>query len=431
MVVSEPDLVGARETSAEPPVDHIVLAPESSPEAGRRQSVRVSRSPALAVRAAPSAVRRVLLVAILGAVCLLDGVAPQAYRAREAAAPFAFNLLGWEIRQVGSRLGGLALALRGGVRPADDADAATLRAYFQASAGVRAGLRDEAEAAIERLVTDGWRSEELAAPSPPAGGEQTIFPPVTFTFTAPPQVLIISPRDRIEVQRYVLLRPSLSPQDVGGIEDGAVAPNTSTLVAPVGGLATYPAMVPDTGSAEASLAAVAHEWVHAYFFFHPLGRAYWADQAMRTINETAAELAGNELGARLARQLGFPTDPSRLSPGSPAALSPRQIEFNTLMRQTRLEVDRLLALGRVTEAEQYMEQRRVELNARGFGIRRLNQAYFAFYGSYAESPAGSSPLAPEVRSLRNRSATLGDFLRAIAQVDHPGDLVALVGQASG
>jgi hypothetical protein len=184
-------------------------------------------------------------------------------------------------------------------------------------------------------------------------------------------------------------------------------------------------MVLDGGSAESVLGAVAHEWVHAYFFFRPLGRGYWADQDVRTINETAAELAGNELGARLARQLGFPTDPSRLTPGSPAALSPRQIEFNRSMRQTRLEVDRLLALGRVTEAEQYMEQRRLELNALGFGIRRLNQAYFAFYGSYAESPAGSSPLAAAVRSLRDRSASLGDFLRAIARVSRPGDLAGL------
>jgi hypothetical protein len=388
-------------------------------------SVRLSFAPALRLSVSRSTVRRALLVVFLTAICLSDGSGLQAYRTRQAVAPYAFNLLDWEFRQVGSRLGGLALALRGEQRPADDVDAATVRSYFQASAAVRASLRGGAEAAIERLVTDGWRSEALAVPSALGGGEPTVFPPVSFSFTAPPQVLIISPRDRIEVQRYVLLRPNLSPQDVALAEEEAATRDISTLVTPVGGLATYPSMVPDSGSAEASLAAVAHEWVHAYFFFHPLGRAYWADQAMRTINETAAELAGNELGARLAHQLGFPTDPSRLTPGSQAALSPRQIEFNTSMRQTRLEVDRLLALGQVTEAEQYMEQRRLELNALGFGVRRLNQAYFAFYGSYAESPAGSSPLAAEVRSLRDRSASLGDFLRAIAQVSRPGDLAGL------
>ena len=62
-----------------------------------------------------------------------------------------------------------------------------------------------------------------------------------------------------------------------------------------------------------------------------------------------------------------------------------------------------------------MEARRQELNGRGFGIRRLNQAYFAFYGSYAEGPAGSSPLAGRVRSLREASPVSGAFLQAIAQ----------------
>jgi hypothetical protein len=84
-----------------------------------------------------------------------------------------------------------------------------------------------------------------------------------------------------------------------------------------------------------------------------------------------------------------------------------------------------LAGGQVELAEQYMEQRRLELNALGFPIRRLNQAYFAFHGSYAEGPAGSSPVAGQVRRLRTRSASLGDFLRTIAQVSNADDLARL------
>ncbi len=74
-----------------------------------------------------------------------------------------------------------------------------------------------------------------------------------------------------------------------------------------------------------------------------------------------------------------------------------------------------------------MEQRRLELIGRGFGIRRLNQAYFASHGSYAEGPAGSGPIPGQVRRLRNRSATLGDFLRTIAQVSGPDDLARVQG----
>src|SRR5262249_39757731 len=157
-----------------------------------------------------------------------------------------------------------------------------------------------------------------------AGGQLVLFPPVTFIFTQPPQVLIVSPRDRIAVSRYVLLRPRPSQEDTARLEEEVASRGVSTLVAPTGGLASYPAMVFEAGTAEAPLSAVPHEWVHPFLFFQPLGRTYWSDQDMRTINETAAELAGNELGARLVQQLGLPLDPAR-HPATAAgnAVSPR------------------------------------------------------------------------------------------------------------
>jgi len=47
----------------------------------------------------------------------------------------------------------------------------------------------------------------------------------------------------------------------------------------------------------------------------------------------------------------------------------------------------------------------------------LNQAYFAFYGAYAEQPlgaAGNDPVGPAVRALRSQSASLADFVHQIA-----------------
>jgi hypothetical protein len=80
-------------------------------------------------------------------------------------------------------------------------------------------------------------------------------------------------------------------------------------------------------------------------------------------------------------------------------------------------VDELLAAGRVAEAEEYMETRRIFFWESGYPIRKLNQAYFAFYGSYADSPtgpAGEDPVGAAVRELRARSSSLADFVNRMA-----------------
>ena len=64
-----------------------------------------------------------------------------------------------------------------------------------------------------------------------------------------------------------------------------------------------------------------------------------------------------------------------------------------------------------------METRRQVFWEHGYRIRKLNQAYFAFYGAYADLPggaAGEDPVGEAVRSLRAESSTLADFLKHIS-----------------
>jgi hypothetical protein len=64
-----------------------------------------------------------------------------------------------------------------------------------------------------------------------------------------------------------------------------------------------------------------------------------------------------------------------------------------------------------------METQREYLWENGYYIRRLNQAYYAFYGAYADVPggaAGEDPVGPAVRELRARSETLVSFLDRIS-----------------
>ena len=101
------------------------------------------------------------------------------------------------------------------------------------------------------------------------------------------------------------------------------------------------------------------------------------------------------------------------------------------MHLTRVTVDALLATGKIDEAESYMEQRRQVFVQNGYTIRKLNQAYFAFYGAYADVPggaAGEDPVGPAVRALRAQSKSLADFINRIAWMTSFDELKKAVGQ---
>ena len=106
-----------------------------------------------------------------------------------------------------------------------------------------------------------------------------------------------------------------------------------------------------------------------------------------------------------------------------------KVDVDAVLRQLRLDVDRLLAEGKVAEAEALMEQQRQYLAANGFFIRKINQAYFAFYGLYGTTGASSSPIGPKLEELRKRSASLGDFIRAASGITDEADLDRLLAAA--
>jgi hypothetical protein len=96
------------------------------------------------------------------------------------------------------------------------------------------------------------------------------------------------------------------------------------------------------------------------------------------------------------------------------------------MRATRVEVDRLLAEGRIVDAEAYMEARRRVFVEHGYAIRKLNQAYFAFYGSYADEPgaSGADPIGPALRDLRYYTGSLAEFVSTARGLTSLADLQA-------
>ena len=71
-----------------------------------------------------------------------------------------------------------------------------------------------------------------------------------------------------------------------------------------------------------------------------------------------------------------------------------------------------------------MEARRLVFLQNGYGIRKLNQAYFAFYGAYAAVPGatGSDPTGPMLRDIQAHTASPRAFMEAVAPIATFADL---------
>ncbi len=290
-----------------------------------------------------------------------------------------------------------------------------------------------AEAILEQQVTN-----VLADLGFTSGGQPR--PWVLYHITPLPQYLVISPRDHIEQITSYLLQPSLTIEQIEGIENHVAAKlNVSTLITPVGGLAAYPTMIMRTTSLSWLTDTIAHEWIHIYLIQRPLGLSY-EDPQVRTMNETTASIAGGEIGKivmeRYYPELAHEVDPALqlasldLGPLGPWNFPP-PFDFRREMHTTRITADQLLAQGKIDEAEAYMDERRQLFWAHGYTLRKLNQAYFAFHGAYADQPggaAGEDPVGPAVRKLREKSGSLLEFIEKISQMSSFDELQQAIGE---
>jgi len=279
------------------------------------------------------------------------------------------------------------------------------------------GERDEMEDRVEEIIEgqiSGILADQGLSRTLWLGSEaHVVFPPVDFEFASRPNVLIVSRRDRVEIVDTSLLVADMTLDEKVALEAKVDGLGQSALVEQVGAVATYPSIVPPTSSLENLLSKVAHEWMHHYLFFRPLGQNYWSSYEMTTINETVANMAGDEIAALTYDRYynGYDEQPSTLQHGNTSSL-----DFGKAMRETRVTIDELLTEGRIGEAEGYMDERRQFFEDNGYYLRKLNQAYFAFHGSYADTPTSVSPIGDQLREMRERSRSIGDFIRSAAAI---------------
>ncbi len=251
------------------------------------------------------------------------------------------------------------------------------------------------------------------------------FPPLTFKLEKLPYLLVVSPRNSIESIREITLQQSINLEEIVDIEAKVDELGVSSLVVEPGGIATYPSLVTSNASLRFTIDAATEEWLHQYLVFKPLGFLYVLDLTgvsrsyeIATINETLASMVSKEIGSIVYEKYY-----SGYENGAPQnQATGLEFDFNREMREIRRAVDKYLAQGEIERAEEFMEQKQQFLVSMGYYIRKLNQAYFAFHGTYADSPTSISPIGLELKELRDQSASLKEFLYTVAAMTNREDL---------
>jgi len=371
-----------------------------------------------------------------------------------------FNLVSWEIQAIGQKVRDLVRSPGATLSPTEEHDLVLeymkgvrhvnelSGAIEDAAAGMGEGNLAQKQVELQRELDQLRTIQEERRPTVERVLEQQVagvlrklgfttagmvFPPVRFQFTESPNLMIVSPRDAIRMEESVHLDPTMPVNEIEKIEqEVATKTDRSTLIEGTGGFSSYPTMVLQSSSLRWVIETVAHEWAHTYLTLRPLGWRYGSSGGMRTINETVASIFGDEISRMVMDEYyGDMTGPDpwprplSMDPGwlSPVAMEP-DFEFGAFMRETRLRTDELLAQGKVVAAEQYMEMRRLDLLEQGYGIRKLNQAYFAFHGSYAVGTSATDPIGGKLRALRLRAGSLPEFIRIVATFNDVADLDA-------
>jgi hypothetical protein len=373
--------------------------------------------------------------------------------------PHVFNVAGWEIATLTHELttpphnGGDAASVIRYFQLVDQAnyldyrlewaaveapeEIGTIQAELDQVRGDGDALQEVVEQVLEKQIREAYTGQRIYSPWP---GWQTTFPPINFKLTTPPKMLIVSPRDRIENTGETMLRPDTSLADIEDIENRVDLLGVSSLVTDIGGLgATYPAFVANDMDLQSTINAAAEEWLHQYLAFTPLGFRYVLDSLniapdydVATMNETLAGIVSKEIGTmvynKYYREL---LDGNVPQVGEPKANenpdAKPAFDFNTEMREIRQQVDLYLSRGQVEEAEKYMQEKRDYLVSQGYYIRKLNQAYFAFHGTYADSPTSIDPIGTEMKQLRTTSPSLKEFLDDISAMTSRQELKTAAG----
>ena len=240
-----------------------------------------------------------------------------------------------------------------------------------------------------------------------------IFPSPEFNVGSSPKLLVTSPRNKIERKEEILLVPSIDIETIEALEGRAASDELSSVIINIGGLATYPSIIAEGKSSRELFLTISHEWLHQYLIFHPLGRSYFSNKEMKEINETLANIFSKKLLKSLCeKDFEIKNEMCLVSP----LKDENKFDYREFMKKLRINVDQLLSEGKINNAEKLMNESTLILNNNGIKIRKINQAWFAFNGTYGDSPSSISNFNDELTNLIDSYGTLKDAINDIKNI---------------
>ena len=240
-----------------------------------------------------------------------------------------------------------------------------------------------------------------------------IFPSPEFNVGSSPKLLVTSPRNKIERKEELLLVPSLDIETIEALEGSVASDELSSIIINIGGIAAYPSIIAEGKSSRDLFLTVSHEWIHQYLIFHPLGRSYFSSKEMKEINETLANIFSKKLLKSLCKK-DFEIKNEICS--IPIIKNKNKFDYREFMKKLRNNVDELLSEGKINDAEKLMNESTLILNNNGIKIRKINQAWFAFNGTYGDSPSSISNYNNELTDLIDSYDNLKDAIDVIKNI---------------
>ena len=135
---------------------------------------------------------------------------------------------------------------------------------------------------------------------------------------------------------------------------------------------------------------------------------------MNEINETLANIFGKEISKKICRNELYKIycENTELT-----TTTNKNFDYDFFMKETRKNVDLLLKNNNILEAEKYMEEKRKKLENKGILIRKINQAWFAFHGTYTDSPTSVSPVFSILKKIQEDTENMKEFIDILKNID--------------